>query len=102
MGIPHAEQADLEKVRLEAKQRQERTAAEAAGKPWQSRWFQKVPTPLPAPAPAAAALVCTGPHTCGLATGQQAVWCMRRSPSACMGMVLGFGVYGSEVKGCHW
>ncbi len=35
-------QANREKERLEAKQRQERNAAEAAGKPWQPRWFEKV------------------------------------------------------------
>jgi hypothetical protein len=35
-------QANHEKERLEAKQRQERDAAEAAGQPWQPRWFEKV------------------------------------------------------------
>ncbi|EIE19936.1 hypothetical protein COCSUDRAFT_3622, partial [Coccomyxa subellipsoidea C-169] len=38
-GLPRGQ----EKERLEAKQRQERNAAEAAGKPWQPRWFEKVP-----------------------------------------------------------
>ena len=35
-------QANREKERLEEKQRQERNSAEAAGKPWQPRWFEKV------------------------------------------------------------
>ena len=35
-------QANDEKLRLEEKQRQERNAVEAAGKPWESRWFQQV------------------------------------------------------------
>ncbi|KAK9916859.1 hypothetical protein WJX75_008061 [Coccomyxa subellipsoidea] len=35
--------ANREKERLEEKQRQERNAAEAAGEPWQPRWFKKVP-----------------------------------------------------------
>jgi hypothetical protein len=35
-------QANREKERLEEKQRQERNAAEAAGEPWQPRWFKKV------------------------------------------------------------
>ena len=29
-------------MRLEEKQRQERTAAEDAGAPWQPRWFEQV------------------------------------------------------------
>ena len=29
-------------MRLEEKQRQERTAAEGAGKPWQPIWFEQV------------------------------------------------------------
>lgn len=35
-------QANDEKLRLEEKQRQERNAAEAAGQPWQARWFYEV------------------------------------------------------------
>ena len=35
-------QANEEKLRLEEKQRQERNATEAAGKPWQARWFAQV------------------------------------------------------------
>ncbi|KAK9916982.1 hypothetical protein WJX75_009487 [Coccomyxa subellipsoidea] len=36
-------EANEEKLRLEEKQRQERNAVEAAGKPWQPRWFAQVP-----------------------------------------------------------
>ncbi|CAL8466530.1 g6066 [Coccomyxa elongata] len=36
-------EANEEKLRLEEKQRQERNATEAAGKPWQARWFEQVP-----------------------------------------------------------
>ena len=53
-----AEQADLEKVRLEAKQRQERTIAEAAGAPWQPRWFEKVLTSNQAHYPLWLAMFC--------------------------------------------
>ncbi len=35
-------QANEEKLRLEEKQRQERNATEAAGKPWQPVWFEEV------------------------------------------------------------
>ncbi len=35
-------QANEEKLRLEEKQRQERNAVEAAGEPWQPRWFVQV------------------------------------------------------------
>lgn len=35
-------QANEEKLRLEAKQREERTIVEDAGKPWQPRWFYQV------------------------------------------------------------
>ena len=35
-------QANDEKMRLEEKQRQERAATQAAGKPWQANWFEQV------------------------------------------------------------
>ena len=35
-------QANDEKLRLEAKQREERTVVEQAGKPWEPRWFYQV------------------------------------------------------------
>ncbi len=38
-------QANDEKMRLEEKQRQERAATQAAGKPWQANWFEQVRCP---------------------------------------------------------
>ncbi|CAL5227045.1 g9943 [Coccomyxa viridis] len=37
------QEANDEKMRLEEKQRQERAATQAAGKPWQANWFEQVP-----------------------------------------------------------
>ena len=40
-----AAQANDEKMRLEEKQRQERAATQAAGKPWTANWFEQVRCP---------------------------------------------------------
>ena len=42
-----AAQANDEKMRLEEKQRQERAATQAAGKPWTANWFEQVRCPNP-------------------------------------------------------
>lgn len=54
-------QANDEKMRLEEKQRQERTAVEAAGKPWEPRWFEQVRCFIPQTQPSTQPFFQDGP-----------------------------------------